>query len=86
MLARALFAIVATAAALAVSPVASAEHTVFDYTVDRFEATGNLIGAFVDEFDDGVVTWNQNFPGNAFETGGLLHLATPACTQRIFSS
>lgn len=65
--------------------VALAEHTVFDYAVERFTASGNVFGssadsafAFVDEFDDGVLgpTFGHLF-GTTVEQDGALHLRNP---------
>jgi len=63
---------------------ARADHTVFDFRVDRFEVDGNMIGAhdglpdFVDEFDDLVSPppWLRLF-GTVFQSEGVLHLKSP---------
>jgi hypothetical protein len=55
----------------------------FDYSVDRFEADGNVDGTFdgtpdvVDEFDDGVLAPWFIRRGSASESGGLLHVQSP---------
>jgi hypothetical protein len=73
--------IVAALFALGATP-ARAHHTIFDYRVDRFEADGNAFGPFdgvadfVDEFDDGTLTWGV-VSGTASESGGMLHLTNP---------
>jgi len=74
----------AFAALLATASRAGAFHTVFDYTVDRFEADGNAYGPadgtadFVDEFDGGVLAPNWVVSsGTARESDGLLHLTNP---------
>ena len=48
----------------------------FDYQVERFEVSGNLVGDLTDEFDDGVMDWE--FPiGTVTESGGALRLMSP---------
>ena len=59
--------------ALFLSGNAHADHTTFDYEVERFEVTGNLPGSLVDEFDDGILTATQAL-GTVTEYGGALHL------------
>jgi hypothetical protein len=55
----------------------------FDYSVDRFEADGNVNGPFdgtpdvVDEFDDGMLAPWFVRTGSVAETGGLLHVRSP---------
>ena len=58
-------------------------HTVFDFTIDRFEADGNLLGPFdgtpdyVDDFD-GTSTSNWGTPyGTSSVSGGRLHVQSP---------
>jgi hypothetical protein len=55
----------------------------FDYTIDRFEADGNVNGPFdgtpdvVDEFDDGVLAPWVIRRGTGSESGGFAHVQTP---------
>lgn len=58
-------------------------HTVFDFTIDRFEADGNLHGplggpiGFVDDFDDpALANWYTPF-GTSSVSGGRLHVQSP---------
>jgi hypothetical protein len=81
---RAFAAWVPAAAVLLCPWPAAAFHTVFDYTVERFEADGNAFGPadgvpdLVDEFDDGSLApvW-QVAIGTAEESDGVLHLKSP---------
>jgi hypothetical protein len=63
---------------------ARANHTIFDYRVDRLEIDGNAHGPHdgtpdvVNEFDDGSLAPDFYNPfGTAFETGGFLALTNP---------
>jgi hypothetical protein len=62
---------------------APARADTFDYTVDRFEADGNVNGPFdgtpdlVDEFDDGTLAPWFVRRGTAAEAGGFLHVQSP---------
>ncbi len=64
--------------------VARADHTVFDYAVERFEADGNIFGSadgvfdLIDEFDDGILgpTFGHLF-GTTIEQNGAMHLKNP---------
>jgi hypothetical protein len=77
-------AVLVLGATLAAPRPAPAFHTVFHFTVDRFEADGNVYGPaggpadLVDEFDDGVLppTFYAAY-GTATESGGRLHLQNP---------
>jgi hypothetical protein len=69
-------------AALVLLPIGARAET-FDYTIDRFEADGNVSGPFdgtpdeVDEFDDGVLAPWAIRRGTASESGGMIHVQSP---------
>jgi hypothetical protein len=75
---------VGLAAGLQAASPARAFHTIFHFTVDRFEVDGNAAGPFdgtpdlIDEFDGGdfAARWRILF-GTAYERDGLLHLTNP---------
>jgi hypothetical protein len=73
---------VALASLLLLAPLVARAET-FDYTVDRFEADGNVNGPLdgtpdvIDEFDDGVLSPWYIRRGSASETGGLAHVTSP---------
>ena len=64
--------------AVASPPAAYGSSLTFSFDVDRFELTGNAVGSFVDEFDDGVIRspWSNN-KGTAVESGGVVTLKNP---------
>jgi hypothetical protein len=70
------------AAALLLAGPASAFHTVFDFTVDRFEADGNVYGPLdgvsdiVSEFDTDMSGWLTPY-GTSSVSGGRLHVQSP---------
>jgi hypothetical protein len=73
--------IIVAAVALLFATPAFAEHTDFEYKVDRFEITGNLPGSVFDEFDDGTLApWRQLF-GTTTEAGGYAILSNPGTHQ-----
>ena len=61
---------------------ASASHSIFSYSVDRFEVTGNSQGTRFDEFDDGLVAPWDTFLGTAVEQGGTVTLKNPGTVHR----
>jgi len=77
---------IAVASWLQAASPARAFHTVFHFTVERFEVDGNVAGPLdgtpdlVDEFDGGggnfADRWRILF-GTAYESDGLLHLTNP---------
>ncbi|MGH7895385.1 MAG: hypothetical protein ACREQL_12010, partial [Candidatus Binatia bacterium] len=75
--------VVLAAAALTLPQPAHAFHTVFDFTIDRFEVDGNQLGAF-----DGAPDWVDDFNGPSLSnwytpygtssvSGGRLHVQSP---------
>jgi hypothetical protein len=70
------------AAIVAMRGPAVAFHTVFDFTVDHFEADGNEYGPYdgvpdyVSEFDGDMSTWLTPY-GSSSVSGGRLHVQSP---------
>ena len=68
--------------ALLLAQPAAAFHTVFDFSIDRFEADGNMLGALdgspdlVDEFDAPSSDWYTAY-GTSSVSGGRLHVQNP---------
>ena len=73
---------VIAAALVAMGRPAAAFHTVFDFTVDHFEADGNEYGPFdgvpdyVSEFNGDMDTWLTPY-GSSSVSGGRLHVRSP---------
>lgn len=61
---------------------AAAFHTVFDFTIDRFEADGNTFGTadgvpdLVDDFNGSLANWYTPY-GTSSVSGGRLHVQSP---------
>jgi hypothetical protein len=67
-----------------VPSVALAEHPPFLFKLDRFEVTGQ--GAFLDEFDDGVLSGSYITLGTVTEADGYAVLSSPGYEERALSN
>jgi hypothetical protein len=79
---RSMPALIVAMALWLAAPIALAD--TYDYTIDRFEADGNIHGALdgtpdlVEEFDDGTMgPLFGHDVGTSLESGGALHLKSP---------
>lgn len=70
--------------AVAVLLATSSHATTFAYDIERFSASGNHVGTFVDEFDDGVLT-NWTVKGTAVESGGVVTLSDPGYPLQLLN-
>jgi hypothetical protein len=74
--------VVIAAAIMAMGRPVAAFHTVFDFTIDHFEADGNEYGPFdgvpdyVSEFNTDMYTWGTPY-GSSSVSGGRLHVQSP---------
>jgi cysteine-rich repeat protein len=68
---------IATLVAIMWPPAAYGSHKTFAFDVDRFELTGNVVGSFVDEFDDGNIIPPWYIRATVIESGGVVTLQNP---------